>query len=53
VLIDRRELADLVILEANPLSNISNTQKINAVMVNGKYLSKADIMNMLDAQRKK
>jgi hypothetical protein len=43
----------LAILEANLLSNISNAQKINAVMVNGKYLPEADIMNMLDGQRKK
>ncbi|HEY4875280.1 MAG TPA: amidohydrolase family protein [Puia sp.] len=47
------KLADLVILEDNPLSDISNTQKINAVIVNGKYLSKADITRMLNAQRKR
>jgi hypothetical protein len=47
------KLADLVILEDNPLSDISNTQKINAVIVNGKYLSKTDINRMLDAQRKR
>ena len=47
------KLADLVILEANPLSEISNTQKIYAVVVNGKYLSKADIARMLDEQRKR
>jgi amidohydrolase family protein len=47
------KLADLVILDENPLSDISNTQKINAVIVNGKYLSKADITRMLDVQRKR
>jgi hypothetical protein len=47
------KLADLVILEANPISDISNTQKINAVIVNGKYLAKADLVRMLDAQRKR
>jgi imidazolonepropionase-like amidohydrolase len=47
------KLADLVILEDNPLSDISNTQKIYAVITNGKYLSRADIARMLDAQRKR
>jgi hypothetical protein len=47
------KLADLVILEAKPLSDISNTQKINAVIVNGKYLSKTEITGMLDTQRKR
>ncbi|HSZ85412.1 MAG TPA: amidohydrolase family protein, partial [Puia sp.] len=47
------KLADLLILEENPLSEISNTQKINAVIVNGKYLSKTDIARILDAQRKR
>jgi hypothetical protein len=47
------KLADLLILDDNPLSDISNTQKIDAVIVNGKYLSKADITHMLDAQRKR
>jgi len=47
------KLADLVILEDNPLTDIRNTQKINAVIVNGKYLSKADIALMLNAQRKR
>jgi imidazolonepropionase-like amidohydrolase len=47
------KIADLVILEDNPLFEISNTQKINAVIVNGKYFSKADVRRMLDVQRKK
>jgi hypothetical protein len=47
------KLADLVILNDDPLSDISNTQKIDAVIVNGKYLSKSDISSMLAAQRKR
>jgi predicted amidohydrolase YtcJ len=47
------KLADLLVLDDNPLSEISNTQKIDAVIVNGKYLSKADIKGMLDSQRKR
>ena len=35
--------ADLMLLDANPLQNIDNTWKIAGVMVNGRWLSKADI----------
>ena len=35
--------ADLILLEANPLQNIDNTWKIAGVMLNGRWLSKADI----------
>jgi imidazolonepropionase-like amidohydrolase len=47
------KLADLLVLEANPLEEIANTQKINAVIVNGKYLSKEDLGQMLAAQKKR
>ena len=47
------KLADLLVLDDNPLSDIANTQKINAVIVNGKYLSKDDIAQMLAAQKKR
>ncbi|HEY7500304.1 MAG TPA: amidohydrolase family protein [Vicinamibacterales bacterium] len=35
--------ADLVLLDANPLQAIANSSKIAGVMVNGRWLSKADI----------
>jgi imidazolonepropionase-like amidohydrolase len=41
-------LADLVLLDANPLTNISNTRKINAVVVNGGLLKRADLDEMLN-----
>ncbi len=47
------KLADLLILDDNPLLDISNTQKINAVIVNGRYFSKSDLKKMLEAQRKR
>ncbi len=37
------KMADFVLLNANPLDDIRNTQKIEAVMVRGKYLSRGDI----------
>ena len=35
--------ADLVLLDANPLQSIENTWKISGVVLNGRWLSKADI----------
>ncbi len=45
--IEKGKLADLVILNANPLEDIRNTQKIEAVIVNGRYLSRAELDKML------
>ena len=45
--IEKGKLADLVLLEANPLENISNTQKIAAVVVSGRYLPKESLQRML------
>ena len=42
------KIADLVLLEANPLDNIQNTKKINAVIYNGKPFRKSDLQNMLN-----
>ena len=45
--IEQGKLADLVLLDANPLDDIRNTQKIAAVVVNGRYFSRADLDKML------
>ena len=45
--IEKGKLADLVLLNANPLENISNTKKIEAVVVNGKLLQRKDLDAML------
>jgi imidazolonepropionase-like amidohydrolase len=39
--------ADLVLLDANPLADIHNTQKIRAVIVNGRLLERADLDALL------
>ena len=39
--------ADLVLLDANPLDDIRNTQKIRAIVVQGKYLDRAALDAML------
>ncbi len=46
--IEKGKIADMVLLDANPLTAIHNTQRINAVFVNGKYLSKETLQAMLD-----
>ena len=45
--IEKDKLADLVLLDANPLDDIRNTQKIAAVIVNGRYLPRAELDKML------
>ena len=42
------KLADIVLLDANPLANIANTRAIDAVIANGKYLSRKDLDAMLE-----
>lgn len=39
--------ANLVLLEANPLADIGNTQRIDAVVVNGRYFPKSALRMML------
>lgn len=45
--VEKGKLADLVLLEADPLAAIANTQKIAAVIVAGKFLPKAALQEML------
>jgi hypothetical protein len=41
-------LADLVILNANPLADIRNTRRIESVMIGGKQIGKVQIARMLN-----
>jgi len=45
--VDKGKLADLVVLDDNPLEDIRNTQKIRAVIVNGKYLDRTALDKLL------
>jgi imidazolonepropionase-like amidohydrolase len=47
--IEKGKFADLLLLSANPLEDIANTQKIAAVIVNGQYFRRADLDKMLGA----
>ena len=46
--IEQGKIADLVLLEANPLEDIRNTRKIAAVVIGGKILEKTDLQDILD-----
>jgi hypothetical protein len=45
--VERGKVADLVLLEANPLEDIRNVSRISAVIADGRYLSKATLETML------
>jgi len=46
--VETGKMADLVVVRANPLKDIKNTQAIEAVVLNGRYLSRKDLDQMLD-----
>ena len=47
--VEEGKMADLALLDANPLENIQNTRRIRAVMTNGRLFSHAQIRGLLHA----
>jgi len=45
--LEKGKVADLVLLDANPLDDIANTQRIAGVVVTGRYLSRAELDRLL------
>lgn len=45
--IETGKLVDLVLLDANPVSEIRNTQRISAVVTNGRYLARPALNALL------
>ena len=45
--IEQGKLADLVLLEANPLEDIRNTQRIDLVIMNGRFYDRKALDKML------
>lgn len=48
-MVEKGRVADLVLLDANPLVDIRNTRKISAVIVGGKVFLQKDLERMLEA----
>lgn len=46
--VTRGKRADLILLEANPLNNIANTEKRAGVMVRGRWMPEAELRKTLD-----
>ncbi len=46
--IQKGKRADLILLEANPLDDITNTQKRSGVMLKGKWYTQPELMRWLD-----
>lgn len=46
-MVDTGKIADLVLLDANPLDDIGNTRKISAVVFGGKFYSRTSLDEML------
>jgi imidazolonepropionase-like amidohydrolase len=45
--VEKGKVADLVLLNDNPLKDIRNTQKIEAVVVNGRFLDRTELDQLL------
>lgn len=45
--VTKGKLADLVLLDANPLVDVANTRRIRAVVANGRYFSRGDLDALL------
>jgi imidazolonepropionase-like amidohydrolase len=50
--IEQGKFADLLLLDANPLDDIHNTQKIRAVIVRGKLLDRNPLDGLLMTEEK-
>jgi imidazolonepropionase-like amidohydrolase len=50
--VERGKLADLVLLDANPLDDIANTRRIRAVVLAGRYLDRAALDRLLEEVEK-
>lgn len=46
--VEKNKIADLVLLDANPLENISNTRKIFGVVLNGRWLDRKKLDTLME-----
>jgi imidazolonepropionase-like amidohydrolase len=45
--VEKGKLADLVLLDGDPLENVANTRKIRAVVAGGRYFAREDLDALL------
>ena len=50
--VEAGKLADLVLLDADPLADIANTRRVSAVVANGRWMDRAALDRMLAGARK-
>lgn len=50
--VEAGKLADLVLLDADPLADIANTRRVHAVVANGRLMSRAALDRLLHGARK-
>ena len=48
--IEKGKLADMVLLDANPLDDIRNVSKIQGVFTHGRYLARKDLDAILESR---
>ena len=46
--VERGKVANLVLLDANPLEDVNNTRRIAAVVVGGRYIPKVELERITD-----
>ena len=49
--VERGKLADLVLLDADPLTDIANVRKVHAVVLGGRLFPKADVEKMQQGKK--
>ena len=49
--VEEGKVANLVLLDANPVDDIRNTQKIRAVILRGKFLDRENLDNLLAREK--
>jgi imidazolonepropionase-like amidohydrolase len=50
--VEAGKLADLVLLDADPLADIANTRRVHAVVANGRWMDRAALDRLLYGARK-
>jgi imidazolonepropionase-like amidohydrolase len=50
--VEAGKVADLLLLEANPLADVANVGRLSGVMVRGRWLPRAELDRLLESLRR-